>query len=251
MKTKLSRRFLVPLTSVVLAASLSNAYSNNASNHSSNNVLKHEIIETEKLKKGGQIEPLIKPKYTMILIKAALLEKPELTKTNVDNTLRAILENTKKQHRSDAIAIKLFRTKASVSDPSTFFAEIDWWPKGKSLSPKNASNIDNKSTYITDVSINLPRKMSDNKIVARLSEIQRKNIFKRKGMASLFAIREANKRYPMETLEQIKRNSQKNLQESDRLSEKYDKEINAKFNLTEEEADKITNEGINKRWPMQ
>lgn len=61
----------------------------------------------------------------------------------------------------------------------------------------------------------------------------------------LKALREANDRYPLDTTEQ----ASKNIDEADRLSEKYRSQIISEFNLTEEEIDQIIEEGINRKWP--
>ena len=55
-------------------------------------ILLYEIIRTETLKKGGQLQPLIKPKYDLIFIEAALTQIYEdLNKADVESTLRSIL----------------------------------------------------------------------------------------------------------------------------------------------------------------
>jgi len=220
--------------------------------------LTYKIIKKETLKKGGKLNPLTPPKYNLIKTFAVLQKDEGLTQDNVKSVLQKIISEIRLSDNPDAIVAYLYQSKSHMKG-STPLARAEWWPKGHSLSPGNAINIRNKKTYELEYYINLPKKIADSKVVARLPELKRKEIFtalvksqdKAQSKADSKYITDANK-IPLNQLRSYDFASaiKKNIEEYNRLAKKSQKQLLRKYRITEEELDKIEQEAFQENWPL-
>ena len=80
-------------------------------------VLRYEVLENTEMKKGGSLRPLIKPKYRVFRIKAALrdgINKEEMTERNIKDTLNQIITDIRKSEKPDAVTVFIFETKEHI-----------------------------------------------------------------------------------------------------------------------------------------
>jgi len=220
--------------------------------------LNYKIVKKETLKKGGQLNPPAPPKYNLVRTYAALQKEGELTEENIKTTLKKIISEIRMSDNPDAIVVYLHQSKSHIKG-SLPFARAEWWPKGHSLSPNNAINIKNKKTYEIEYTINLPKKVDENKVVVRLSELKRKEIFTEIVKSQDKAQTEAEAKYTTDQskipLNQLRSYDfataiEQNNEEYDRLAKKYKKQLLHKYNITEEELYKIKSEAFKENWPF-
>ena len=220
--------------------------------------LNYKIVKKETLKKGGQLNPLTPPRYNLIRTYAALQKDEEFTEGNIKAVLKKIISEIRASDDPDAVVVYLHQSKSYIKG-SIPFARAEWWPKGHSFSPDNVVNIENKSTYETTYNINLPQKVDEGKVVARLSEQKRKKIFTALVKSEDRADAEAEEKYPFDgskiPMNKLAHYDFKSAilnftKESKRLQNKYREKLLKKYRITEEELQKISTEAFSENWPM-
>lgn len=223
----------------------------------------YNIIKTNKSKKGGSVEPLKSPKYTWIKAYAVLVESvsiDKITENDIKKILKSIIEDLRKEYSPDAANVWLYTSDEKVGK-SNPIGKIDWWPKNHSLSRDNEANINNKNEYVLNYSqINPPKEMEpSNKRLSNYSEKNRKKIFREIVKAEDKAEAKAESKYPInpDNIPDNKLNSynwgratRKHLELSEKLRNKYVKQILEKYNLTEQDKDKITQEARKENWAL-
>ncbi len=219
----------------------------------------YEVVEKEKMMKGGQLNPLIRPKYVFYRVHAVLTEDKELNEGNVKAVLDEIIARLRVQDKPDAISIFLHETKEHYEGASIPFARVDWWPKGHDLSPENKTNIKNKNTYLTEYDISLPNKIDDSKVVKRLTEKKRREIYTALVKSQDKANAEAEAKFPTDPSKipfsqlktyDFKTAFEKNSEMSEGLKKKYRNRLRKKYKIAEEELGKIDTEGFEENWPL-
>ncbi|MEA2047739.1 MAG: hypothetical protein U9O64_04750 [Campylobacterota bacterium] len=201
--------------------------------------LNYTIVNEERQRKGGSMDPLLPPKYTLLIAKVALVDDPELNKNNTEATLNKILSELKDKNSVDAITVFLYSTKGHIIDERFPFGRIEWWPKNHSLSRKNHTNIINKGTYKTEINISLPQKIKGN---TRVSTSKKKEIYKAKAKSELQAIRDADRKYD------VVYQWREHMEEINRLTDKYAKQICKKYKISNKELSEIGMEGVMGNW---
>jgi len=131
-------------------------WSDNVLSVTAKEALTYKIVKKDTLKKGGELNPLVRPKYILIRVYAALQQSEDLTEEKVKTVLGKIITEIRASDDPDAISVDLQQSLDQIKG-SIPFARADWWPKGHSLSPNNAVNIKNKKTHETEYNINLPQ----------------------------------------------------------------------------------------------
>jgi len=220
--------------------------------------LNYTIFKKEILKKGRQLNPPIPPRYNLIRTIAALQSDEELTEGNVKAVIDKIISEIRISDDPEAIVVFLHLSKDHIKG-SLPLARAEWWPKGHSLSPKNAINIKNKNTYELEYNINLPRKADKSIVVIRLPELKRREIFTALVKSEDKAQAEAEAKYAIDP-DKIPFNQlrtydwltahKKNSEEFVRLAKKYQKILLRKYHITEEELNKIEREAFQENWPL-
>lgn len=211
--------------------------------------LNYQIAQIDKLKKGGSIEPFLEPKYTLLVVSALVESQDVYEEPTVEITLRKIVSELVNKHQPDGVSVKLFNNEQNLKLKTPWIAEADWWPRGHSFNPSNSSYINAKEYHVFTPQFNFPKKVDAEKIVNELAVEKRKQIYLRAYQKDLQASIEASSWYPMNTSEQASKNMSLNIDEADRLSEKYRSQIIGELNLTEEQLNQIVEEGIHKKWP--
>lgn len=207
--------------------------------------LSYTILKEEKQKKGASFNPPLPAKYTLLVVKAALIGDNKLNKNNVTTALNNILSEVRKNNKNvDAITADLYKSKTHFNDGQPFFSQIEWWPKNHSLSRLNQANIMNKTTYKTDVKIfSLPEEIRDKSIlVTKYSLNERKEIFRAKGNSERRAEYEADKKYDPSI------QWKQHLKEVDILAKKYSEQLCKKYKISEKELGNIIDEGFIRDW---
>ena len=207
--------------------------------------LKYRIAKIDKLKKGGSVTPFIEPKYTLLVVGALVESQGSYEEPTVERTLRKIVAELVDKHQPDGVSVKLFNSEQNLKLGTPWIAEADWWPRGHSFSPSNSDYINAKEYHVFTANFSFPQGIRSELISTEIPIERRKEIYAKAYQMDLKAMRDANDRYPLDTPEQ----ASKNIDEADRLSEKYRSQIISEFNLTEEEIDQIIEEGINRKWP--
>ena len=201
--------------------------------------LNYKIIKKETLKKGGQ-------RYDFIKTYAALQKNEKLTEKNIKAVLKKIISEIRALDNPYGIVVYLHQSKNHIKGGNNPLAIASWWPKEHSFSPDNVSNIENKSTHETTYSIDLPQKVDERKVVTRLSESKRREIFTELVRSEDKAQAEADAKYDTYDFSAIR----KNIEKADHLSKEYRKELLKKFQITEEELQKISTEAFMENWLM-
>lgn len=222
-------------------------------------VMSYEVAKKEKVMKGGQLEPLVRPQYIYYEVHAYLTEDKDLSENEVKAVLNEIIAKLRVHDKPDAIGVYLHESKEHYEGDSIAFARVDWWPKGHSLAPPNEENILNKSAYKTEYSISLPKKIDISKIVSRLTEKKRKEIYTALVESQDKANREAEVKFPIDSSKipfsqlstyDFSSAFKKNSEMSKSLKEKYKKQLIKKYKIADEELEKISNEGFESNWPL-
>lgn len=256
--------FLVAYIAVVIVASLVGSSSQSPKLKTEtiiemDDILKFEIIKKETLKKGGQLTPLIRPKYILIRATVVLKENDKITKKRIKNTLNKVIALVRNSDNPDAISVWLHESIEHANGGTRSLASAEWWPKGHSLSSDNDTNIRNKATHEIKYTITLSKKADESKVVARLSESRRREIFTALVKSQDKAQAEADAKYstdankiPLSQLRayDFKSAIEKNIEKADHLMKKYRNKVLKKFQISEEELEKISIEAFKENWPM-
>ena len=156
----LSKRIIVIGTaSWVITLSFSNIFVPLYAYNADESALPFEIVEQERQRKGGSLNPLTRPKYALFVVKAVLREtSSELTETKVKKTLQAllrkVLQNAQQSgEQIDGVSAFLYASRDHIAGGSIALGRIEWWPKGHSFNPKNVVNIENKATYVEKIDV--------------------------------------------------------------------------------------------------
>jgi hypothetical protein len=227
--------------------------------------LPFEIVEQKRVKKGGSLESLLAPQYVLFDVKAVLNEVPsEQSEPKVRATLRALLNEVRggarrRGEQIDGVSAFLYQSRDHITGGSSALGRAEWWPKGHTFSPDNVANIKNGATYVEEMDVFFLPKPAET-VVQRLSENQRRAIFTDLVQAEDRAMREAEKRYPIdESLltrspsryrQHVIDKTDAQIKESDRLNEKYERELLERHGLTERELNDIKKEAMNEQWPL-
>ena len=223
-----------------------------------------EIVEQERLKKGGSLDPLLAPKYVLFRVKAALSQgSQELAEPKVRATLRALLNEVRNaaQRRGDQIdgvSAFLYQSQDHLTGDSSPLGRAEWWPKGHSFSPGNVANIKNNATYVEDIKV-FPLPKSAETVVQRLSENQRRAIYTELVRVQDRAMDEAEAKYPINASNipnralktyDFRSATKNNRETEDKLRVKYEQELRRRYEITEQELDVIKKEGLIEQWPL-
>lgn len=209
--------------------------------------MSYQTVQMDTLKKGGRVNPPLEPQYTLLMARALVQDQTVYEETIVRNTLRKIVAELVERHQPDGITVRLFHNTPNLQAGSDWIAEADWWPRGHSFNPSN-EYIKAKEWHEFTVKLNFPSQVPLEQIAGRVAIDTRKLLFTKIYQSEVQASHEANKRYPMETSEQASENMDANLEEADRLTQKFRNEIMGKYNVSEDELDKIAHEGVEKNW---
>lgn len=226
--------------------------------------LPFEIVEEERLKKGGSLEPPLAPQYVLFRVNAVVTDvSSELTEPKVRAALRALLNEVRERarrrgERIDGVSAFLYQSRDHINGGSSPLGRAEWWPKGHSFSPNNVANIKNKATYVEEIGVfHLPKPAKT--AVQRLSEHQRRAIFAELVRAEDRAMREAEAQYPINTsnipIDKLKTYDfktaiEQNMKVEKELRAKYKREIMQRHKLTEQEIEDIKKEARIEQWPL-
>lgn len=254
--------FMSTMVVFVLAMSVPTSHNSNMNEEAQieiDEVLNFEIVKKEILKKGGQMTPLIRPNYTLIKVFVVLKNNKDVAQKKVKNTLNKVISLIRQSDNPDAISVYLHESTEHIKGGTLPLAHAEWWPKGHSLSPDNSTNIKNKNTHVIEYTITLPEKVESSKVVTRLPETDRREIFTALVKSQDKAQSEADAKYntdsskiPFNQLKSydFKTAITKNADESDYLMKKYRIGLLKKYKITEEELQKISTEAFIENWPM-
>jgi hypothetical protein len=222
--------------------------------------LSFRIVEEERQMKGGSLQPLRSPGYVLLVVQAVLTEvHQELTEANVKASLMELVESVREDNPDiDGITAFLYQSRDHLDGGNPALGRAEWWPRGHSFNPENDANVENKTTYVESVEVfSLPDSMQS--VASRLTESDRREIFAALVRSEDRARREADAKYPtdaskipmedLSTYDWLDVGS-KNLDESDRLREKYQKELIQAFGISETELEQIKQEAFVEDWPL-
>ena len=219
--------------------------------------LPFKIVELERL-------PKREPQYVLFRVRAVLKkEPPEITEANVRATLQSLLlqVRTEAQQRGeqiDGVSAFLSQSELHLAGSLRFLGNIEWWPKGHSLSHDNVANITNKATYVEKIHI-YPLPRAAKSVVGRLSERERRAIHTDLVRSENRATREAEAKYPINVymipMDKLKTYDwetalEKHNQEQDKLNLKYREELLRQYGITKEELKEIRKEALTVQWPL-
>lgn len=211
-----------------------------------NTALESKIVNIKRSKKGGSINPPEAPKYTLLIVNAALVKQDgTFTKELMANTLKKLLLDIQQQYRDiDSIVIYLYQSEKHVLNAIPL-GTAEWCPKGHSLSSNNAININDKTTYETTITVDhLPEIYKYHSATKhRLSLEEKQKIYVEMVQADLQAHRDANRLYGDTQWK-------KRLDELDRLRALYNQEIKNEYKLSDKEFDEINTQAMIEQWPM-
>lgn len=246
------RKTLV-LLSMFLIPYLNNLYTFAETDTSNQNVLRYEIVNKE-------FDSDDDDEYKLITVRA-VIQGDNLTEDGIREMLKQIITEIRKQDNPDAINLYAYKTKEDAEKAAwafsmfNFLAKGEWWPKGHSLHPRNAANIQDKESY--EINFNIPeqRDIPEEIIVARFSKETRRKIYYELDEAEYRAQEEAEKIYPFMFSKDLSwkkvgsPEAKKNFEKMNELFEEYRKQIMQKYKLTEEEVEMIEQEARLDRWP--
>lgn len=222
-------------------------------------VLQYRIVNEEPLKKGASLDPLIRPKYVLMRVDAALVASAEISEEAIRATLVDAVAEVRRRHSPDAVTVFLYESPEHVGK-AMILGRAEWWPKGHSLSPENARNIADKGSYELEYKVMWrPRSAQGEETVTRLPKQQRVEVFRAMVKAEDRADAEAERKYPTDASKipmnqlatyDFKEALFKNNDEAKRLREKYLDELAERFKLTREELKLISQEAFNENWPL-
>lgn len=221
-------------------------------------VYDYSLYSKEIGKKGGSLNPPIKPKYRWLNAKIIIPSVREVSEDKLKATLTSALSSLQKSDQPDAINIWVYQSPEHVLS-NISIASLDWWPKKHSLDPTNSKNIEDKSSYITKLDFTLPENVNPDKLLTRIPEKTRQAIWNAVIKAEDRAEKEAEAKYPLKasqmSIEKIQKYdfdkaSDLHYDMSDRLTKKYREIVFAEYKITKDEMSKITEEGLRKKWPM-
>lgn len=225
--------------------------------------LPFEIVEVERLKKGGSLNPTEAPPYVLLRVNAALVsDSSELAEETVKETLRAGLRKVRESARGrdeniDGVSLFLYASQDHMT-ASTPLGRAEWWPKGHSFGPENAANIKDKSTYVESIDV-LALPKSSGVEVERLPEDVRREIFAELVLSQDRATQEAEEAHPLNASNipadelrsyDFRTAMGRNSELEKELLRKYESDICARFEITPEELQLIRQEGREEQWPL-
>ncbi len=228
--------------------------------------LAFEIVQRERIKKGGSLNPLRPPKYVLLVVKATLSEAcSDLSESEVRATLEVLLDEVRSEagrrgEQIDGVSAFLYQSRDHIIGESAALGQAEWWPKGHSFNPENTSNINNKATYVEVIDVFsslLPKR--EETVVDRLSVDERRGIFTELVRGEDRAWREAETQYPtapsgipnnkLSTYD-FRTALEKNEETASKLRVRYERELLEKHGLTQQELSDIKEEAMNERWPL-
>jgi hypothetical protein len=219
------------------------------------------IHSREVVMKGGSLDPLVKPAYLLLKVEAAIADvEADLTKENLESTLRALIAKLKQEPGLDGVSVLLYRSVSHASGGNTALGRAEWWPRGHSFAPDNATNIQNKATYETTIDVWTVPETQTSAGVSRLSEATRREVFAALIRAQDRADHEAKLRHAVDEslLTQAPERYRQHVidvtnaqyEESKKLTEQYESQVLEEFVITRAELDAIRIEALKEDWPL-
>jgi hypothetical protein len=211
--------------------------------------------------KGGSPDPLVKPAYRLLSVEAAIADdEAELTKESLESTLRALLTGLKQEPDLDGVSVLLYRSVSHASGGNPALGRAEWWPRGHSFAPDNATNVQNKATYETTIDVWTVPETQSGAVVSRLSEATRREVFAALVRAQDRADHEAQKKHavdeslltsaPERYRQHVIDVTNAQYEESKKLAEQYESQVLEEFAITREELDAIRLEAHKEDWPL-
>lgn len=172
----------------------------------------------------------------------------DVNKEQIEPTAKAIVQDITEQNPEvDEVMLELYSEKSLAK--SRGYGDIasgTWAPKGElgNMTPEIArtNNRDNYDLQIEQQQDNLNKYLELKKGSKKkfgLSESERKKVYRALFKAEYKASDQVRNKYE---------SSQKEYKEKTKLIKKYTKEVREKYDITKEEADKISKEAFNKNW---
>lgn len=116
-------------------------------------ILPYRIVNREFQKKGGTIEPLRPPMYTLQTVKV-VIKAGESDYEGIKRTLAAVIERLRNEDKPDAITVWAYRSEREVMAGGMYtLGMADWWPAGHSLSYDNRRNVENKNRHVLKIDV--------------------------------------------------------------------------------------------------
>ena len=203
----------------------------------------------------------MKPAYRLLTVEAAIAdEEAELTKENLESTLRGLIAELKQEPDLDGVSVLLYRSVSHANGANPALGRAEWWPRGHSFAPDNATNIQNKATYETTIDVWTVPETQSGAVVSRLSEATRREVFTALVRAQDRAHREAKTQHaideslltraPERYRQHVIDMTNAQYEESKRLTEKYESQVLDEFAITRAELDTIGIEALKEDWPL-
>ena len=215
--------------------------------------------------KGGSINPPAPPLFTLLTVNAALTGSPKsLNKANIEATLRNLLQTVRREAEAspedtDGITVFLYQTVEHANGANAALGRAEWWPEGHSFAISNAANVRNKATHVESIEVFTVPDTAVAASKSRLPENVRREIFSALVRSEDRGTREAEARYPTDANKippdklstyDWKTVLQKNAEYEDTLQQKYQRELLAKYKISEAELDAIRDEASAQQWPL-
>lgn len=224
------------------------------------NAVSYEIVKTEDMSRKAMGDKSLSD-YTTAELKKLPTNKRIFYKVVVPTTIKVeqvkptvdkiISDLTNKDKDIDEIILDLYSDKEMITE-SWDVANAIWAPGGE-LGNVNASiaSSNNRSGYKTTIQIKdkleeylAQKSKSEDKF--GLSESQRRQFFKEIVAAEDRARNEAEKKYPMDNVN----NFQKNTDEYNRLADIYRGQVMQKYGVNKDQEASIVGEAFKENWPM-
>ncbi len=220
----------------------------------------YEIVKTEDMSRKAMGDKSLSD-YTTAELKKLPTNKRMSYKVVVPTTIKVeqvkptvdkiISDLTNKDKDIDEIILNLYSDKESINGMYDVASAI--WAPGGELGNVNASiaSSNNRSGYKTTIQIKdkleeylAQKSKSEDKF--GLSESQRRQFFKEIVAAEDKARNEAEKKYPMDNVN----NFQKNTDEYNRLADIYRGQVMQKYGVNKDQEATIVSEAFKENWPM-
>jgi hypothetical protein len=208
------------------------------------------ILKRTREPKGG---------FTLLVVNAALTDASTgLTKVNVDATLRNLLQTVRREvDGPDGITAFLYQSAEHANGANAALGRAEWWPQGHTFA--DAANVRNKATHVDSIDVFSIPDTTVAKTNSRLTENVMREIFTALVKSEDRGTREAEARYPTNannipddklSTYDWKTVLAKNAEYEDTLQQKYQRELLAKYKISEAELDAIRNEASAQQWPL-
>lgn len=218
----------------------------------------YQVVNVERMKKGGSINPGAPPIYLLIRVEAAFTSTSNLTEADVRKTLSNIISEARRRYDPDAITLFLYQSREHVGR-AMHVGRGEWWPRDHSLSRKNARNIINKESYVLDLKVERLPKKSASAGSSRLPDSKRREIFRSLVRTQDRAWAEAEQAFPTDAnlipISKLRtydfvRAAKLNHEMGKKLSAKYRGELRSRYHISDEELRGISQQAFGENWPL-